>query len=512
MKKENSIVLVGDNPVTWQDIVNVARKKHTLALTEQAWKRIHQSRHFVTEVATGQQLHYGINSGLGALCNVQLNPDELNDLSFHTLMSHACGVGIALQNEQVRAIMCTAVVNYSRGYSGISPDIVQRLILFLNQDITPVVPSQGSVGYLIHMAHIGLTLIGVGEVEFSGEKMPVMQAMQILRLSAITLGPKDGLSLVNGTPSMTGMAALCIDDCHKIALWADISSAMTFDALGGQASALTKPLMQLKTYLGLQTTTHNINLLLCHSAHLAAHQGRHLQDALSLRSIPHVHGACRDQLTHAQAQINQELNSVSDNPIIIEEHGTFSVHSQAHPHGASVAMACDILSIAICEWSSIAERRIHRLVNPYANHLPPFLIRKSGVKSGMMIAQYTASSLAADNKRLSYPAVVDNYITSGIQEDHLSFGESAALKLTTAINNCFYILSIELIMAAQAFDLIEHQKFGLGNQKIWEIIRKIVPEYDEHHPLHHDIEKLFIAIKGDHLANKVINKIKDFKF
>lgn len=505
MTTENKIdtVMIGKHPITWVEVVRVARHKEKVELSEATWGKIQNSREFVEKVTEGDELHYGINSGLGALCNVRLNKDELTDLSFHTLMSHACGVGDSLSNEQVRAIMCAAIVNYSHGYSGVSVAVVKALISFLNEEISPVVPAKGSVGYLTHMAHIGLSLIGTGKVDFRGKKMAASEAISLIGMKPLKLGAKDGLSLVNGTPSMTGLASLCLEDIYDIALWSDIASSMSFEALNGQVTAIGKPLIGLKAHPGMQQTANNLQIMLRDSVHLELAQGQHLQDALSLRAIPHVHGACRDQLIHAEQQINRELNSVSDNPVIFKEGDVFSVLSQAHAHGESVAMACDILAIAICEWSSISERRIHRLVNPGTNKLPDFLTLNSGVKSGMMIAQYTAASLASDNKRLASPSVIDNYVTSGFQEDHLSFGESSALKLKDAIDNSFYIISIEVTMAAQAFDLISDKQFGEGTNQAWLQFREHVKHYDEERPLNRDIEAAFNALKGGFLLKSI---------
>ena len=481
-------VELGATPVEWQQVVRVARHGALLSLSQGAWERIAAARQAVEEIASSTVPHYGINTGLGALCDVVLKRDELQRLSYHTLMSHACGVGTPLRTEQVRAIICCAVINYSHGYSGISPAVVKGLLHLLNERITPIVPSRGSVGYLTHMAHIGLVLIGHGEVEFNGQRMSARQALDAIGMAPLTLGPKDGLSLVNGTPAMTGLACLALEDTARLAAWADIVGAMSFEALGGQLDALLPQVTGLKRHQGVRHVGDNLHQLLRYSRRLARCQGQHLQDALSLRSIPQVHGACRDQFAHAARQIDQELDSATDNPLVIVTEDGYRVVSQANPHGASVAMACDLLAIAVCEWSSISERRAYRLVTPQTSRLPPFLTDEVGVKSGMMIAQYTAASLVADNKRLAQPAVTDNFLTSGLQEDHLSLGESAALKLDQALDNAFQVIAIEYLLAAQAFDLIEDQDFAPGTELAWKALREAVPFYDEEHPLHLDLQ------------------------
>lgn len=309
------------------------------------------------------------------------------------------------------------------------------------------------------------------------------------------LGAKDGLSLVNGTPAMTGLACLNLADAHRLGLWADVVGAMSFEALSGQLDALDPLVLERKAQPNVRKVGERIRALLAGSPYLARQKGEHLQDALSLRSIPQVHGACWEQWEYAVKQIEAELNSATDNPLVLADGDQYRVVSQANPHGEAVAMACDTLAMAVCEWSSISERRSYRLVTPQANNLPPFLIKGSGVKSGMMIAQYSAASLAAENKRLAQPCVTDNFMTSGLQEDHLSFGESSALKLDAALSNGFAVVAIEYLLAAQAFDLIEGQDFGSGTQRAWQGLRQSVAMYDECHSLNIDIRKATMLLR-----------------
>lgn len=490
MRDHTRHIVIGETLPSWRLVVEVARHGASLSLADTAWDRVTAARKAVEEIASSPTPHYGINTGLGALCDVVLEQDELQRLSYHTLMSHACGIGAPLRKEQVRAIICCAVINYSHGYSGVSATVVEGLMRLLNEEITPIVPAAGSVGYLTHMAHIGLALIGHGEVEYLGQRMPASQALDTLGIAPLTLGPKDGLSLVNGTPAMTGLACLTLADAAHLAAWADIIGAMSFEALGGQQNALLAEVTSLKRHNGVQHSGDNLRQLLQGSPRLVRCRGQHLQDALSLRSMPQVHGACRDQFDHAASQVDSELHSATDNPLVFVDADAdgYSVVSQANPHGASVAMACDLLAIAVCEWSSISERRTYRLVTPQTNHLPPFLTAEAGVKSGMMIAQYSAASLVADNKRLAQPAVTDNFLTSGLQEDHLSFGESAALKLDQALSNAFQVLAIEYLLASQAFDLIDEQAFAPGTELAWKKLRETIPFYKEEHALYLDIQ------------------------
>lgn len=485
-------IILGDKPVSWEDIAAVAYGA-SLQLSEEAWSRIHASRQAVIGIAKTDIPHYGVNTGLGALCNVALNGEQLEALSHHTLMSHAVGVGEPLEKHIVRAIMACAVVNYSHGCSGIDGSIVQRLLDFLHYDIVPVVPAQGSVGYLSHMAHIGLGLIGRGKV-YHKDAICMSQAITSkFNLSPIKLGVKDGLSLINGTPAMTGIACVNICRSYHLAEWADLIAAMSFEALGGQITAFSEKVISKKNFTGVQKSAANLRRYLLNSGQIMESKGKRLQDALSLRSIPQVHGACFQQLVYAAEQVNNELNSATDNPLVIQDNHKFEIISQANPHGESVAMACDTLAIAVSEWTGISERRSYRLVTPQTSGLPAFLVKDGGVKSGFMIAQYAAAALASENKRLAIPAVIDNFMTSGLQEDHISLGENAALKLNKAINNAFYVLAIEYLAAAQAFEFI-HTGFGDGTGGAYKWLRKYIGEYQEDHPLADDIETVYNLI------------------
>lgn len=297
---------------------------------------------------------------------------------------------------------------------------MEGLLALLNHGITPQVPAQGSVGYLTHMAHVGIALLGIGEVSYRGSVVPAAAALAAEGLATVRLGAKDGLCLVNGTPCMTGLACLALDDAQRLAQWADVIGAMSFEALRGQLAAFDAEIVALKPHPGMQRVAANLRALLAGSQVLENARGIRTQDALSIRSIPQIHGACRDQLAHAARQIETELNSATDNPLLLGTPEAYRVVSQANPHGESVAMAADLLAIAVAELGGVAERRLDRLVNPLVSGLPAFLVGKPGVNSGMMITQYVAASLAGENRQLAQPAVVDNFVTSALQEDHLS--------------------------------------------------------------------------------------------
>lgn len=505
-------IVIGESYVSWQDVVAVARHGAPLALSDHAWARIDNAQAIVQCIVTSGERAYGVNTGLGALCNVSLEGEQLSRLSRNTLLSHACGVGAPLPDEQTRAIICAAIVNYSQGKSGIHRQVVEALLTLLDKRITPQVPSQGSVGYLTHMAHIGIALLGVGQVSYRGHIVSAAQALAEEGLLPVELGAKDGLCLVNGTPCMTGLSCLAIADAEQLAQWADVTGAMTFEALRGQLDAFDETVLALKPHPGMQQVGRNLRGLLAGSEVLARGQGVRTQDALSIRSIPQVHGASRDQLAHAIRQIETELNSATDNPLLLGTPDAWRVVSQANPHGQSVAMAADLLCMALAELGSIAERRLDRLINPLVSGLPAFLVSQPGVNSGMMIVQYVAASLCAENRQLAQPAVVDNYVTSGLQEDHLSLGTNAALKLHRVLGNVGQILAIEYLLAAQAFEFLkqpfpEHQCFGAGTHIAWRLLREQVPPYDEDRWLAPDIARSALVLKDPQSLQRIYSRV-----
>ncbi|WP_248795900.1 histidine ammonia-lyase [Pseudomonas sp. MWU13-2105] len=488
-------IVIADAPLRWQDVVAVARHGALLELSPEAWARIDNAQAIVQRIVVSGERAYGVNTGLGALCNVSLSGEQLSQLSRNTLLSHACGVGAPLSDEQTRAIICAAIVNYSHGKSGLQRQVVEALLALLNRGITPQVPAQGSVGYLTHMAHIGIALLGVGQVSYRGQIVPAHQALAAEGLQPVQLGAKDGLCLVNGTPCMTGLSCLALADATRLVQWADVVGAMSFEAQRGQIAAFDAEIIALKPHPGMQLVGNNLRGLLDGSEVIAASKGIRTQDALSLRSIPQVHGAARDQLDHATRQIEIELNGCTDNPLLLGTPDHYRVMSQANPHGQSVALAADLLAIAMAEIGSIAERRLDRLINPHVSGLPAFLVSNPGVNSGMMIVQYVAASLCAENRQLAQPAVLDNYVTSGLQEDHLSLGTNAALKLHRALENCTQILAIEYLLAAQAFEFLKEQRFGTGTERAWKLLRERVPAYDQDRWLAPDIASAASLLK-----------------
>jgi len=320
-----------------------------------------------------------------------------------------------------------------------------------------------------------------------GKRMSAADAISKAGLKIIEIGPKDGLCLVNGTRCLAGLSCLGVVEAARLADWADVIAALSFEALKGQTDAFDEDLLNLKPHAGVVAVGKRLRALLKGSEMVERYRGHRTQDALSVRSIPQVHGATRDQLDHARRQIVIELKSATDNPLVLGTPNSYRVISNAHPHGQSVAMAVDLTAIAVAELGSIAERRIDRLLNPATSGLPAFLVKQPGVNSGLMIVQYVAASLAAENKRLSQPAVVDNFVTSAQQEDHISLGTPGALKALKVIDNTRRILAIEYLCAAQAIEFLPRLNLGRGTQAAYERLREAIPSLEQDRYLSPDI-------------------------
>lgn len=480
----NRIVLHG--PLGWRDVAAVAEGAG-LDLSAAARGRIEAARRIVEALVERGIRGYGINTGVGALCDVIIDRDAQQSLSRNILFSHACGVGEPLPAPETRAIMTAQIANFAHGASGIRPETVDALLALLNADVLPVIPSRGSVGYLTHGAAIGLVLIGHGEARHGGERLTGREALARVGLEPLVLEAKEGLSLVNGTPCATGLACLALSRMDRAMDWADAAATLSYENLGAQAEAFAAVPLALRTSPGLRTVGARLASWLDGSALLAASAGSRTQDPLSLRAVPQVHGAVRDQMDYLAVVVDRELASVTDNPAVAGTPEAPEVHSQAHAVGAALGLAMDGLAVAAAELAAISERRIDRLVNPLVSRLPAFLAWNSGVCSGFMIAQYTAAALAAECRRLAAPASLDGGITSGLQEDILTHATPAAGKALMVLDNLERVLAIELLAAAQAYDL---QPAGLGRavrtDALYRRIRARVAPYADDRPLHGD--------------------------
>jgi histidine ammonia-lyase len=478
-----------DRPLSWRQVADVAHGA-PLVLTDAAQARIGAARALVDSIVLKGLRAYGVTTGVGALCDVVVTQSKQEQLSRNILMSHAVGVGPTLGCIEVRAIMAAAVNNFAHGLSGVRPAVVDGLLALLAHDCVPEVPAAGSVGYLTHMAHIALVLIGQGTARVHGRCIGGAEALQSMNRAPLVLGAKEGLSLVNGTPCATGLSVVALDRTVRLLDWADTAAAMTFENLQGQVSVFDADGLGLRVSAGVAQVGERLRALLSRSAILEQSAGRRTQDALSLRAVPQVHGAARDLLAHAGRVVDDELASVTDNPVVVGTAEAPRALSGANAVGAALGLMADSLAIAVAETAAMSERRVDRLVNPLVSGLPAFLATDEGAGSGFMIAQYTAASLVADNRRLAAPASLDGGVTSGLQEDHLSHATPGALKLLKIIDNAEIIVAIELLAAAQAYEL-QRTSAARAPQTdaVFRRIRALIPSYRDDRPLGADIQK-----------------------
>jgi histidine ammonia-lyase len=480
--------IVLDQPLSWRQVGDVAEGAQ-LALSDAAQARIRAARTLVESIVLKGMRAYGVNTGVGALCDVVVTESKQAQLSRNIVMSHAVGLGSALEATAVRAIITAAINNFAHGFSGVRLEVVDRLLALLAHDCVPQVPAAGSVGYLTHMGHITLVLIGEGTARLQGRSISGAEALRSMHLAPLILAAKEGLSLVNGTPCATGLAAVALVRTQRLLDWADVVAAMTFENLQGQAAVFDADALGLRVSPGVAQVGERLRAALQGSAILRQSAGRRTQDPLSLRAVPQVHGAVRDLFAHVAKVVDDELASVSDNPVVVGTPDQPRALSGANAVGAALGLGVDSLGIAVAELAAMAERRADRLVNPLVSNLPAFLAADDGAGSGFMIAQYTAVSLVADNRRLAAPASLDGGVTSGLQEDHLSHATPGALKLLKIIDNTEAMLAIELLAAAQAYDL-QRDSFARAAQTdaIYRRVRAVIPHYRDDRPLGADIQ------------------------
>ncbi|MBY5816118.1 HAL/PAL/TAL family ammonia-lyase [Rhizobium leguminosarum] len=484
-----------DTVLTWRDVARVGAGE-ALALSSTAWGRVEQASRIVARIVDTGVRAYGVNTGVGALADTVVDRASQSLLSRSIVLSHACGVGPLLPAREVRAIIAAEIANFAHGHSGVRREIVEHLEALLEHDCIPDVPSKGSAGYLVHNAHIALVLIGEGSAHLGGRRMSGREALAAIGLEPLVLGAKEGLSLVNGTACATGLTAVALSRAERLLDWADATAALTLEAAGCQIAAFDAAVLALRPSAGIEKVGATLRARLQGSGLVAAAFGRRTQDALSLRSVPHAHGAARDVFDNSARIADQELASVTDNPAVSGTPEQPIVCSEAHAVAPALGQAADSLAIALAQIGAISERRMDRLVNPLISGLPPFLASDAGSHSGLMIAQYTAAALSNENRRLAAPAAMDGGLTSGLQEDFLAHPTAAAGKLLAVIDNAEYILAIELMAAAQAHDfLAATAPRAAGTELVYRAVREHVSHYGDERPLNGDIEAVRSLIR-----------------
>jgi histidine ammonia-lyase len=473
-----TIELTGDR-VEPDDVVAVARHGVTARLSSEARAAMEESAAVLERLAASDEPVYGVSTGFGSLAGTWIPPDRREELQRSLIRSHAAGMGPPVEREVVRAMMFLRARSLAMGRSGARPVVADTMLALLAAGLDPVVPEHGSLGAsgdLAPLAHCGLALIGEGEVfTAAGERVPTAEALEAASIEPLTLTAKEGLALINGTDGILGMLVLALHDLAGLLKVADITAAMSTEALLGTDRAFAGDLVTMRPQPGQALSAANMTKLLAGSPIVASH--RHddprVQDAYSLRCAPQVNGAARDTWTHVDGVAAAELRSAIDNPVVLPDG---RVESCGNFHGAPVAMACDFLAMAAAEVGAIAERRTDRMLDPARSYgLPPFLTEDAGVNSGMMLAQYTQAAMVAENRRLAVPASTDSLPTSAMQEDHVSMGWGAARKLRTVVANLARILAVELTCAARALDLRAPLEPGAGTAAARDAVRGVVP-------------------------------------
>ncbi|HEX9829374.1 MAG TPA: histidine ammonia-lyase [Bacteroidota bacterium] len=503
-------LLDGDS-LTVSELSHIVHAHSPIALAPRARKRMAASRKLVEDWLRDGETIYGVTTGFGEFSSVRISAADIQQLQENLILSHSAGAGEPLPPEVVRAMMVLRVNALAKGYSGITLPTVSLLMQMVNRSITPVIPSQGSVGSsgdLVQLAHLVLAMMGRGIVYEQTENkkgqgsgrtwekaIAASTALKKNKLKPVRLTAKEGIALINGTQMMTAYAALAVHRATQLCAIADIAGALSVEALRGSDTPFDERIHKLRPYKGQLTVARNMRVMMRGSEIRESHRHNdpRVQDAYSMRCIPQVHGASRDAVDYVYDKVSVEINSATDNPLIFPkdrahlEGGNF--------HGQPMALAMDFLAIALSEFANISERRIERLVNGSLSGLPRFLTANGGLNSGLMIAQYTAASLVSENKVLCHPASVDSIPTSANQEDHNSMGSISAQKAWRVLKNAQTVLAIELLCACQALDFTRQlnnerkpMKAGRGSEAAYQFIRKRIKHLDEDRVLYDDIQ------------------------
>jgi histidine ammonia-lyase len=495
-------VELNGHALTLEQIAAVAIGGENVAMSPSTGPRIAASRKLIEQIVGRDEAVYGVNTGFGKLSDVRVAPGDLRQLQLNLVRSHACGIGEPLSEPEVRAMMLLRANVLALGFSGIRGEVIKLLCDMLNRRVHPVVPETGSVGAsgdLAPLAHLALSVIGEGEAFFQGQRLPGAEALRRAQLRPLQLEAKEGLALLNGTQAMHAVGGLALLRARRLARVADVSGAMSLEALKGTPVAFDPRLQDARPHPGQKAAAGHLLSLLEGSEIRLSHltDDPRVQDAYSLRCMPQVHGAVRGALAHCEEILLIESASATDNPLVFAETG--DVISGGNFHGAPLALAFDYAAIAMADLMSMSERRTDRLVNPDKSEgLPAFLARQPGVESGFMIAHVAAASLVNEARVLAHPASVDNITTSGGKEDHVSMGMTSTLKLRRIVDLTENVFAIELLAAAEGLEHRRPLKAGRGVEGAFIALRRIAPPLTQDRALSGDIARIAEAIRrGD---------------
>ncbi|MFC4723218.1 histidine ammonia-lyase [Geojedonia litorea] len=486
----------GTDHLTIEKVIAISRGSIKAILSSEAIKKVNESRSRVETIANNNKAVYGVNTGFGPLCDVQITPKETSKLQENLLLTHAVGVGKPIEKELSKLMMICKVHALCQGFSGIRLSVIERIIYFIENDLLPVVPEQGSVGAsgdLAPLSHLFLPLLGEGEFWADGNIVPAIDILNKHRLEPIQLQAKEGLALINGTQFILAHAILGLNKMAYLLDLADVAGAMSIEGYQGSASPFKDALHQIRPFKGNLKVAKRMRMLFKDSENITSHETcARVQDPYSMRCIPQVHGASRNAFYHLEELTEIELNSVTDNPIILSETEAIS---GGNFHGQPLAMALDYASIAASELGNIADRRCYLLIEGKFG-LPRLLTEAGGLNSGFMIPQYTTAALVTENKSLCFPPSADSIPTSLGQEDHVSMGSISGRKFNQILENIEKILAIELMYAAQALEFRRPNTFSVLIEDNFKIIRKHVDKLEEDRLLKDDINTLIALVKN----------------
>src|SRR5438552_3945152 len=493
-------LIINGQALTSAEVIAVARHFAPVTLGDEAISRIQAARAVIDKLAAEEQKVYGVTTGFGHLSKVRIKHEQLVELQHNLLRSHSAGVGEPLSEEVTRSVMLLLAASLGRGNSGVRVEIVETLLGMLNHNIHPIIPSRGSVGAsgdLAPLAHLGLVLIGEGEGMYDGQRSSGAEALRQAGLTPVQLHAKEGLALINGTHVMQAVAILSLADAETLLHTAEVACAMSIEGLMGSHIPLDARIHQRRGQHGQQISAAHLRGLVSNSEINASHQNcARVQDPYTLRCAPQVFGAIRDAIDYCGNVFERELGAVTDNPLVFPEDG--DVLSGGNFHGQPLALALDMLAIALAQLASFAERRIYLLLGPNdwdEGGAPLFLTPNPGLNSGFMIAQYVAAALVNEIKILAHPASIDSIPTSAGMEDFVSMGATSANKILRILEQAQQVIAIELLCAAQMLEFRKPLKPGVGVQRAYDIVRSFVPMLDHDRVLAPDIATMSRAVR-----------------
>jgi len=490
--------IYGVDHFTYKDVFQILNSSSEAGLNEKSKSQILKSKSNVEAIVNSDMTVYGINTGFGPLWDTKISKEETGKLQRNLLISHAVGVGNPISKEISKLMLISKVHALAKGFSGISMETFQRILLFIEKDIIPVVPEQGSVGAsgdLAPLAHLFLPLIGEGKVWKNGNPVPAMEVLNELNLKPIELQAKEGLALINGTQFILAHALLGLNKMKYLLDLADVIGAMSLEAFSGNKSPFMKALHEVRPYEGTKLVAQRIWKILEGSEIVDNQDFYRVQDPYSIRCMPQVHGASRNAWNHLKNLAEIELNSVTDNPIVLDEKTAIS---GGNFHGQPMAMVLDYATLAASELGNISDRRQYLLLEGKFG-LPRLLTEKSGLNSGFMIPQYTSAALVTENKTLCFPASADSIPTSLGQEDHVSMGSISGRKFNQVLNNLEKILAIELIYACQGLEFRRPLKSSSVIEEVFDLVRTKVPKLEDDRLIGDDINAIIKLVQGENL-------------